>query len=668
MKKRIIAALLTMGMLLSLCACGTQHTRWLWTKKTVDLPSDFGNVLALAQSDHGTYVASYEALGIWHSEDNSVETLDTIYSKESPAMVYGMAAQEKTVYLLIGEMLPQYTTADGIAENPDFSGRYCVTTYVNCKKSKTTDFSLSCQEILKGILALRGEEILCWSDEAVWVIRLSDGSVAQHYKTDGHITGAVTSENGTWLWVQKDGKNGCYPIQESHEALGTFMALPENTPNHDGISVSSGKDGFLSDGEILYTFDGQMTKPFMRWGECNLTASFVSNIAQLDADRLLCLSPDNDAVYLVSRQQVDSNCSELHIATAAETVELDKLLEIFNRENPDYIAMVDVYPFGEYDRLCTEMMAGDGPDVLDVSGFSMPLDTPYLTDLSPFIDADPDLTQEIFVPSVLSSLRHDGVLRSLPAEFSLATLTVKDADTGGATHWSFDEMRQLLAQKGNGVRLLPRWLDRKEFLLWLAIISSGSFIDWNSHTAHFDSTDFREYLQFCKEQPPEGRNAVDIPHLVELTYLQNMTVIHHLPEEYGNEPFTFIGFPSESGSGTYFMTDGLHFAISESSTNKDAAWVFIRGALTEQFQKSLNALPIRQDVLDAEIVKAVQDIKYQKQITDLVAQEHPFANDNMKLQEIIRQEAAAFFDDKKTVEEASLMIQNRATLYLSEIG
>lgn len=677
MKNRIISALLALGMLLFLSACGEQDTRWLWSNKAADLPEDFGNVLAMAQNDDGIYVAGYEALGVWNSEDNRIEKIDTVYGEKDPTMVYGVAAQGKTVYLLSGEMLPQYTTANGVGENPDFAGRYRVIIYENGEKSKTTEFQLSRQDILKGILALGGEEVLCWSDEAIWVIRLSDGTVSQHYKVDGSITGAVTSGSGTWLWVQKDGESACYPVQDSREALGSYIKLREDAPCNECISVSQGKDGFLSDGGMLYTFDGQAAQPYMRWSECQLTSAFVSSIVQLDADRLLCLSPGDNALYLVSRQAADSDCKELHIAASFETEELTELVDRFNRTSDEYVAVIDYYPDNSFDRLCTEIMSGNGPDIFNLWLLSIPTDTAYLEDLYPYIDADSELNREAFVPTVLSSLEVKGHLRSIPADFRVSTLAVLTADVDGATHWSFDEMRQVLAKKGGECHLFANWMNQREFLLWISSISTGSFIDWETRTAHFDSADFREYLQFCKEQDVAstngytGNGAPPCPYLAEVECAQNVDVMEQLSKIYAGQPFTFIGFPCSSGSGSFFESGGLHLAMSANSDEKDAAWQFIRLSLMPEYQKELaksHVFPARMDVLTDLIDDGISDESSRRQLWELLNQPHSFTQSNLSLLHIIREEAEAYFNDTRSVEETCQLIQNRVTLYLNEIG
>lgn len=65
----------------------------------------------------------------------------------------------------------------------------------------------------------------------------------------------------------------------------------------------------------------------------------------------------------------------LRIAAAFHTSELDALVEQFSETHTDCIVEVSYYPENAYDRLCTEIMAGGGPDVLNLFGLSLPPDS-----------------------------------------------------------------------------------------------------------------------------------------------------------------------------------------------------------------------------------------------------------------------------------------------------
>ena len=352
----------------------------------------------------------------------------------------------------------------------------------------------------------------------------------------------------------------------------------------------------------------------------------------------------------------DTSQSTLRIAAAFRSEELDALAAQFEALHGDCTVVVDYYPDNAYDRLCTEIMAGDGPDVLNLYGLSLPLDAPYLEDLYGYIDADEELHREDFVPAVLSSLEVGGVLRSLPATYEVVTLSARTSDVGTGTSWTFEEMCDALTQRPQ-CRLLPEYWVQTEFLRWIAAISIGQFIDWEHHTANYSSAAFQEQLQFCALLPETAaRPANHDPEscLTHFDVVQNGAGLQQLSNLWG-EPFTFIGFaacaggaaagsvcmttvgsasgrrfatlravfPTESGSGSFFECTTLHLGISANSQKKSLAWEFVKLAVSQETQQQLSRrmyMPVRRDVMEAQVKAAVSDEAVQRQYFQLVSQ------------------------------------------------
>ena len=122
--RRIGSFFISVLCILALCSCGDKNsiTRWQWTSAEVTAPDSFGNILGLTKANNDIFVASYSSLGRY--KDGVITFLDTIYSREEPAMIYGITSYGDTLYLLTGEMRPQYTDNGEVRENPDFSGQY----------------------------------------------------------------------------------------------------------------------------------------------------------------------------------------------------------------------------------------------------------------------------------------------------------------------------------------------------------------------------------------------------------------------------------------------------------------------------------------------------------------------------------------------------------------
>ena len=164
---------------------------------------------------------------------------------------------------------------------------------------------------------------------------------------------------------------------------------------------------------------------------------------------------------------------------------------------------------------------------------------------------------------------------------------------------------------------------------------------------------------------------------------------------------SFKGYPNADKQGTFFNFTSM-VAISSKCENNDAAWDFIRTVLTEEYQSKhytdMYNVPIREDVYEAYQTYAMNTKegfidKYGNEINpidmgyswgDVEIQIKPLSQEEMdeframvesasgvwsydnSLQEIISEEAMAYFKGEKSVDDVAAIIQNRATTYVNE--
>lgn len=671
MKKRFTILLILLAALL--CGCGEKVDvqRWLWSSEEITPPSDFGYVLAVASTENDVFAVSHTALGRY--EDGKITVLDTIYSADAPAMVYGASGFGDTLYLLAGEMRPQYTEYGEPRENPDFSGKYTVIAYRSGVRAEAVPFQLSERDVLSGLLALSDEYMLCWTATDAWVVSLAESGSVYPQQVSGEIVAPTTSQSGMWLWVKQDDTFGFYPLTAAENALGD-LTQPEDCPRLCTATVSRNDGCLLNSGGALSLYQpGRNTDvPLANWHDCALADATVTGIVQCSDNAWLCASDFDGKIWSIRREKIAEGKQTLHIAAAVGSLELDELVKQFNRAHRDCVAVIDYYPENAYDRLCTEMMAGDGPDVLDLTCLSLPLNSSYLVDLYPYIDADPDLDRDMFVPTVISSLELNGQLTSLPAAFVVLTMTARVADVGERTDWTIEELQNLWEQRTDDIFLMSGWMDRHNFLSWLATLTTGDFIDWENSTARYDSEDFIRQLQFCEtlsDYMEYNDEIAEKPCLAEFEDVQNLVRINGIRNNY-KEDFTYIGFPGNGEYGSFFDVDQLHFAISANSDKKELAWEFIRLALTKKNQEMICdswQLPIRQDVMDARIETVVGNVSDRQRFRQLIQKPLRFTSWNDTIHQIVTEEGEAYFSGQRTVEETAERIQNRVTLFLSEI-
>ena len=672
MKKRFAILLTLLAALL--CGCGEKadDQRWLWSSEEITPPTDFGYVLTVASTEDEVFAVSHTALGRY--ENGEITVLDTIYSTDAPAMVYGASGYGDILYLLTGEMRPQYTEYGEPRENPDFSGKYTVIAYRSGARAEAVPFQLSERDVLSGLLALSDEYMLCWTATDAWVVSLTEGGSIYPQQVSGEIVAPTTSRSGMWLWAKQGETFGFYPLTAAENALGD-LTQPEECPISLTATVSR-NDGCLLNGNenlSLYHPVKNTAVSLVNWHDCSMADATVTSIVQSSDATWLCASNVDGRIWNIRRDTIAEGKKTLHIASAYGSLELDELVKQFNRAHRDCVAVIDYYPENAYDRLCTEMMAGDGPDVLDLANLSIPQNSSYLVDLYPYIDADSDLERDMFVPTVISALELNGQLRSLPAAFIVGTVTARVADVGERTDWTIEELQDIMAQRTDDIHLMPNWMDRHNYLAWIGMLSPGEFIDWENGIAYYDSESFLRQLQFCETLDSyEEYGDGEIPEwscLIEPEYIQNLVRINGIRNNY-KEDFTYIGFPGEGMYRSLFDVDQLHFAISANSDKKELAWEFIRLALTKKNQEMICDswhLPIRMDVMDARIETVVGNVSDRQRFRQLIQKPLQFTSYNETIHQIFMEEGEAYFSGQRTVEEAAERIQNRVTLFLSEI-
>ena len=192
-----------------------------------------------------------------------------------------------------------------------------------------------------------------------------------------------------------------------------------------------------------------------------------------------------------------------------------------------------------------------------------------------------------------------------------------------------------------------------------------------------------------------------------------------LNSKFKTDAFSFIGFPTDNGNGSSIQAN-YEYCISERSKNKEGAWEFLKSLINEDAQMPVknkygywnnptNGLPILKAALDklAEIAMTKQDsggiayatsvvaettseettseetpaepdIDYNDpwstpltqaqvdKIMDVIKNTTQVARYDTKLTDIINEEAAAYFNGQKSLDETAKIIQNRASTYINE--
>ena len=374
--------------------------------------------------------------------------------------------------------------------------------------------------------------------------------------------------------------------------------------------------------------------------------------------------------------------TRLVLATDFASTELKAVVTNFNANNPDYRVSIVSYgtPDAPFERLLTEIIAGQGPDILAFShsaSLSMANDNIF-EDLLPYLDADPEYSRETIIPSLFNASITDGKLSHLVYDFLIWTFVADERIVGERTSITMEEAKEFAAGMGEDVPVFPAWMDKEIVLGYIVHFSIHNYIDTTNNTCNFDNPDFIALLEAPASHigiPPEELRYGD-KGLLGNCPLQTLEQLQNLQNIYGTE-YAFVGFPSSNACGSTIMVY-TRFAISALSEKKDAAWLFLRSTLSAESQAESVYFTSTQAEIDRRLAVAlegdpitqlkIEPEEAEKFLTLLNSVTVVEGGATQVIIDIIRTEAQSLFAGEKTAEEVAQIIQSRVSLVLSERG
>ena len=428
----------------------------------------------------------------------------------------------------------------------------------------------------------------------------------------------------------------------------------------------------------------------------------------------------------------------LTLATLSLSQSLRQQVAKFNRENDRY--RIEVLDYSEYSeiiaspgsytedsssailKLNTELLSGNLPDLIDVSGGELPVAQyavkGFLEDLLPYLNADSAVSPDKLMESVLNAVKTDGKLYQLPTSFQVVSAAGKREIVGGYESWTTDEVEDALKKLPEGATVFNVDYTKSHVLYLCASSAMNRFVDWQAGTCSFDSDEFRSILSFANTFPDEFdttnfdfdeyqsdyRRVGQGQQLLANIAFASFDDIYYQFAAMDND-VCFVGYPGASdGLGSGFVPLGS-ICMTTACKDKDGAWGFIRSLLSMDAQMQSPAFPMlksafeqqaqaamQQDyvtdedgnpILDASgnpipvvlytigffsetvDVYAVTSEQYQA-VCDLINQTKSVFTFDENIMNILTEEAAAYFAGAKTLDETAAMIQNRVSLYIAE--
>lgn len=541
-----------------------------------------------------------------------------------------------------------------------------------------------------GMYMLNSESLILATTSAIIVFD-AQGNYKTLLQPDGTNTDLIITDNGCVIvCVDTEDAFVLYRIESDPWQLTEYLKLSNDFDNFSFIGSNDDTASFFFyDYNTLYSYhiETNTLKEEYVFSNLGILESEISTIAHtmeggfllacwsssLSSDQLFSITPTaNDTAADVSRVTIGGITTPQGLLSA---------ISDFNRVNDKIkIEYIDYSEQDSYEeatsKLNLDIVSGTCPDIILLNGlkYEMYASKGVLYDLYSLIDADPSLSRDSFLSQPLSSLEYDDHLYRLADSFSIATQIGLTDVIGNKSSWTLDELITFYSSENKRLFLNQ---DKQSVLVDLLFQSMDEYIDFENSSCSFDSDNFCNLLSFINnlDSTPDSSYSQDSEAyalakgatILMDSLLTGFDSVQMLEDQFDGRA-VYIGYPSTTSSGSaLYLNNSL--AISASSSQKEAAWAFIKYFLTGDHYNSRGGWSLLTEKYEdsIEIAKANEVSQATIDTTErlinsidhtTVYQEEIFA--------IIQEETESMFAGDKTAEDIAPIIQQRVMIYLSE--
>lgn len=507
---------------------------------------------------------------------------------------------------------------------------------------------------------------------------------------DGWAFAAMQERDGILFVLTRDLFGGEAPELRAFDAK-TLTPLEAQTLPLGTAGLGLGEDGtFLltnSDGLSSYDLASGTVQTIASWRELGAQAD-AEQIFRTDGGYVL-FSPNEAALTLVLWKAGAGSAKQvLTLAVAADCpvwYEFTQLFENFNLSQQEYQIDYTIYsdsPYGDaepMDVLRTKIMAGQSPDL-----FAFYSDGNQAPPLAPrAVCADlrellPDVTEDSLLPGLFDLLTQDGALYELPLTVRVDTLIMPSnlIDSPGVTLEDLEIAREKMP---SGWVPVDSWNTPENLFGLTAAFCIGRFTDRENGTCNFETQEFINILDWCRNWGGDG-STPEAPEktLMKLGWISSLSWLASRGDIaktwFDGAGYTYAGYPVGSGGSAYLVLASL--GVSTSCQNLAGAKAFLAYCFSG---KQESGLPANMEVLREELAQyklgnrtnwygepeTISEADEEK-FMELLGSVTVLEGMDKSLEDILSEEANAYFAGAATAEQTARTIQSRASLYLQE--
>lgn len=528
-------------------------------------------------------------------------------------------------------------------------------------------------------------EIVLGEDYTVCVYRWQEGLIHQEelgqtvYSSSLCGQGLVVSTYSERDWAAP------YLLVDSGTGKLRPLPLSDRDPSGDRANEIRRKSGSLlpcqsysgeylinqGDCISLINFETDTLEPLIEWNVTGNSPDTCGPSCRLGENSFACLS--GGKLILAWAKTVEKREGGIvRVGMIDMRGTLAQKVRRANTADCPYTYEITQFGRGEGDKLRAELAAGSFDLVLFYGELNTGSNT--FEDLYPYIDADPDLSRDSFLPHLLESTSVHGELHQLWNSVFIHTMTAPESVAGDGRGLTVAGCERLV-EETQGLQSVfdNKFSDseglKQDMLQNIAYLAMTAFVDKESAACRFDSREFQDLLALAgsmKANPDS--NGHD--WLLSGATVSSAESVAFLEEKEGS--LAFVGYP-DGGDGIHYYSlpndfeNCMTMAIPSNSKSKVGAWTFIKTMLSHSNQSGLSyGMPVIYEVVKEETERTVNEQVAAKFYDLLERTKYAEQATDETLFGLIVDSCQAYLAGTKTLEETAKLVQSRASLYVSE--
>lgn len=531
-----------------------------------------------------------------------------------------------------------------------------------------------------GKIVLRSSEfitLLPWQGTIINTSQIDGNGILSSTVCDkGVIVSVMTGTMDRSPFYLVDGDSGVLVHLEltnpyeigSYDFISLYMGSVASCQGLNGEFIINTGDTFQ-----LCDFDSDSCSELLQWNYGESTFGSAGPACRLSDNDYACISSGN--VVVTGMEEVPYTEKSV-VKVAAVDLENTSVVVEMNNRSQTYDYQIIQYTAEEKDRFLTDLISGNSFDLV-LTNDRVNTNSDFFEDLFLYIDNDPDLSRDMFLPNLLESTSTHGQLHQIWDQVNVTTLVTRANLINGRSNLTPADYNEIVTQNDQIQALFDTFMSKRGLLSWLSEVSISAYVDKQNATCHFDDPTFSAMLAWCQSLGGDLTEGVEGSHydssevLLWPYAISRTDYFDDIRNNIGGE-IAFVGFP-DGGDGFHYYSvpnnTGLTMAIPTNSQNKEGAWAFIKERISLETQLNLNSvegMPVNYDALKrlAETNAKPEDRELLYDLLNRTKYAKGFADDGLR--EIIISSGQGYLAGEKTLEETVSLIQSRASIYVAE--